>query len=241
MLFNVKSQRFDLPNFTAGLFTPTIRATFIMTKKTALQSLTSVRDYIHELERNQAFARAAEDALDNNRPSDAHEQIECYNNAIGNLFKLINENLSNCREDIARLIKQDLTARAKRHQPLMRAIEHTGIVAVTLHDSNEENGFYYLDQIAPIPARLNTPTGALIGQSVRFLPATISEPRFHHIKKAITNAQAEFYSYTYEDEHFWRFNVAVAPLYGCEEVITIVTDAESWQRSYWESKKQYKI
>lgn len=209
-----------------------------MSKKTALHSLGRVIDLMFELERNQAFARAVEDAFDNQRPEDAQEQIEAYNDSVGTLFKRINENLNECREGIAELIHQNLVARANRHKALLKAIAKSGAVVVTLHDTNEAGGFCYLDQIASLPERLNTPTGTLIGKPVKFLPPAISEPRYHHIKKAIANGQAEFYSYTYEDEHSWRFNVAVAPLYGTEEVITIVTDAEPWQLGYWERRKR---
>lgn len=209
-----------------------------MSKKTALLSLSRVMDLIFELERIQAFARAAEDALDDNRTGDAQEQIYAYNSSIGTLFKQINGNLNECREGIAELIHQNLVTRANRHKALLNAIAKSGAVVVTLHDTNEAEGFCYLDQIAPIPERLNTPTGALIGKPVTFLPPAISKPRHHHIKKAIANGQAEFYSYSYEDEHSWRFNVAVAPLYGTEEVITVVTDAEPWQVGYWERRKR---
>lgn len=209
-----------------------------MNEKAALHSLLRLHDYIFELERNQSFVRAAEDAFDNNRPADAQEQIETYNGSIGNLFKLINEKVTECRDGINQLIHQDLVARAKRHKPLLTALAKTGVVAVTLHDASEAGGFCYLDQVAPIPDRLNTPTEVLISKPVTFLPPAISKPRHHHIKKAIANGQAEFYTYTYEDEHLWRFNVAVAPLYGSEEVITVVTDAEAWQLGYWERRKQ---
>lgn len=123
-----------------------------------------------------------------------------------------------------------LQQRTQRYRNLIEAAGSSA-VCVTLHDINE--GFIYLDVYAPLPERLNQSRELLLGQPASFVDPRIAEPRIHHIKRALANGQVERYSYTYSDSHFWRFNVTVAPIYGSEEVITIVEDAEAWQAGYW--------
>ena len=123
--------------------------------------------------------------------------------------------------------------RAQKHQGLLESIggSSKSIVAVTLHDANE--GFRYLDIYAQLPERLNKPRHLVIGQPANFVDPRIAEPRIHYLKRALANGQYQRYTYTYSDSHFWRFNVTVAPIYGSEEVLTIVEDAEDWQGGYW--------
>jgi hypothetical protein len=131
------------------------------------------------------------------------------------------------------LPNSQLQQRAQRYRSLLEAIS-TNTVAVTLHDVNE--GFVYLDVFAPIAERLNQPKELLIGQPASFVDQNIAEPRIHYIKRALAHGQVERYSYTYSDSHLWKFNVTVAPIYGSEEVVTIVEDGESWQLGYWNSR-----
>lgn len=125
--------------------------------------------------------------------------------------------------------------RATRHRSLLQAIGSQS-VTTTLHDANEEGDFFYLDIFCSIPQRLNKPKERTIGKPLSFIDPAISEPRRHYIKRCVANGQCEKYTYTYEDEFFWKFDVSVAPIYGTEEVITIVTDAESWQLGHWLNK-----
>lgn len=130
---------------------------------------------------------------------------------------------------------QEIIKRAQRHKPLLEAIGRAGVCA-TLHDTNEDNGFMYLDVFTEIPARLNKPRETLIGSPISITDPRIAEPRIHHIKKALRNGQCETYTYTYDDDYHWEFKVSVTPVYGTEEVITIVTDVHDWQRHHWLNK-----
>ena len=124
--------------------------------------------------------------------------------------------------------------RARRYKQLLRAIP---AVVVTLHDVNESGGFFYLDLFAERTSRLNKQREELLGQSVLCVDPSIGEPRFHYIKKALASGQCERYDYHHDWEGLqWHFNVAVAPLYGSEEVITIVTDARDWQLGWWQNR-----
>jgi len=132
----------------------------------------------------------------------------------------------------------EIIKRAQKHQPLLQAIGASS-VAVTLHDSNEANGFIYLDLCVDIAERLNKPREELIGYPASIVDPQISEPRIYHIKRALAHGQCETYSYTYEDpknDCLWKFNVSVSPIFGTEEIITIVEDAETWQKGYWVNK-----
>jgi len=133
--------------------------------------------------------------------------------------------------------QQVLERRAERHKPLLQAIGQ-GVVAVTMHDAHEESGFAYLDVFAPLTERLNKQRHELIGRSVESLPAAIAEPRLHALRKAVAVGGHVSYSYSYEDDYKWRFNVEVAPLWGTEEIITIVRDAEVWQPGHWLNKRK---
>ncbi|WP_016950009.1 hypothetical protein [Anabaena sp. PCC 7108] len=137
----------------------------------------------------------------------------------------------------------EIIKRAQKHQSLLQAISASS-VAVTLHGSNETNGFIYLDLCVDIPERLNKPREELIGYPSSIVDPQISEPRIHHIKRALAHGQCETYSYTYEDHKndcLWKFNVSVTPVFGTEEVITIVQDAEAWQKGFWLNKLNRKI
>ncbi|MGB3207894.1 MAG: hypothetical protein WBB28_23160 [Crinalium sp.] len=125
--------------------------------------------------------------------------------------------------------------RATRYQALLKGMGEKA-VAVTLHDTNEGKGFVHLDVYARLPQRLNKPKQVLIGQPVTVTDSPIAEPRMHYIKRALANGQVERYSYTYADTNVWRFNVTVMPIFGTEEVITVVEDAEDWQLGYWNSR-----
>lgn len=129
----------------------------------------------------------------------------------------------------------NLENRVKRHAALLQAIA-AGTVTVTLHDCNESLGFPYLEVLAPLPERLNKPREQVLGQSCLSVDPRIGEPRFHAIKKALANGQCESYHYTYDDDFHWEFEVSVAPLYGREEVLTIVRDAADWQLGHWLNK-----
>ena len=106
--------------------------------------------------------------------------------------------------------QQVFEQRAARHQPLIRAIGQ-GVVAVTVHDMHEESGFAYLDVFAPLTERLNKQRHELIGKPVEALPAAIAEPRLHALRKAVATGGHVSYTYDYEDDYKWRFNVEVAP------------------------------
>ena len=131
---------------------------------------------------------------------------------------------------------QDLADRTRRHRALLEAAAFN-TVGATLHDANPKTGYQYLDVISPIPQRQNRPTVELIGQPCTIVDPRIGEPRLHAIERALKHGQAETYKYKYEDEMgLWEFIVKVAPLYGSGEVLTVVHDAASWQRPYWENK-----
>lgn len=130
----------------------------------------------------------------------------------------------------------NLEGRVKRHAALLQAIAQSGCVCVTLHALDESLGFPYLEVIAPLPERLNKPREQVLGQSCLSVDPRIGEPRFHALKKAVASGLCENYHYTYDDEFHWKFNVTVAPLYGREELISIVSDAESWQLGHWLNK-----
>lgn len=123
--------------------------------------------------------------------------------------------------------------RATRHKSLIRAIG-TSAVAVSLHDAND--GFQFLELYASDQRRLNKPREIVIGQPASIIDSRISEPRIHHIKKALSNGQQETFTYTYEDDYIWKFQCAVAPIFGTEEVIVITSDLEDWQRHHWLNK-----
>lgn len=123
--------------------------------------------------------------------------------------------------------------RASRHQSLIKAIGASA-VAASLHDAND--GFQFLDLYASDPRRLNKPREVVIGQPANIIDPRISEPRIHHIREALANGQQETFTYTYEDEYLWKFQCAVTPIYGTEEVIVITSDLEDWQRHHWLNK-----
>jgi hypothetical protein len=133
--------------------------------------------------------------------------------------------------------QQLLEVRSRKHHPLIRAIGQ-GVVCVTVHDANESTGFAYLDVFAPLTERLNKQRNELIGKPVDFLPPAIAEPRLHALRNCITTGGHVSYRYTYEDEYTWKFNVEVAPIYGTEEIVTIVRDAEAWQPGHWVNKRK---
>jgi hypothetical protein len=124
--------------------------------------------------------------------------------------------------------------RAQRHQDIIRAMGVSS-VAVSLHDASDE-GFRFLDLYASDPRRLNKPREIVIGQPASIVDSRISEPRIYAIRKALSNAQTEFFDYVYEDEYIWRFRCSVTPIYGTEEVIVLTLDAEDWQRYHWLNK-----
>lgn len=185
-------------------------------------------DRLSYLNQNQLLVASAQDALDNNETNKAGVLLNNYLDSASEVFELLTRVLGDCRE-INRIT--DLTARAQRHRPLLEAIP---AVTVTLHDASDRfNGHPYLDVYAAIPERLNKPREQLIGKPVTTVSPVIGEPRLHYIRRALANGQCERYSYEYQDDHLWKFDVTVAPLYGTEEIITIVTDAEPWQAGYW--------
>ena len=127
---------------------------------------------------------------------------------------------------------QSIENRARIYYHLLRTIP--GSVCVTLHDTNEETGFMYLDLFADIPQRLNKQREELIGKSVLTVAPEIGEPRFHHIRKCIASGQTEHYNYHHDWENRrWLFSVDVIPLPGTEEIITIVKDNEPTQLDWW--------
>jgi len=127
---------------------------------------------------------------------------------------------------------QSVENRARVYQHLLRGIP--GNVCVTLHDTNEETEFMYLDLFADIPQRLNKQREELIGKSVLTVDPAIGEPRFHHIRKCIASGQTEHYNYHHDWENRrWYFAVTVIPIIGTEEIITIVQDNEPTQLDWW--------
>ena len=122
--------------------------------------------------------------------------------------------------------------RARIYSHLIRGIP--GNVCVTLHDTNEETGFMYLDLFADIPQRLNKQREELIGKSVLTVDPAIGEPRFYHIRKCIASGQTERYNYHHDwQNRRWFFSVTVIPIIGTEEIITIVEDNEPTQLDWW--------
>lgn len=119
--------------------------------------------------------------------------------------------------------------RSLRHQPLLNALAQR---MVFLH--SQEEPYTYLDVRCSIEERLNVPLLELLGSPVDRVASEISDPKRFWIKRAVElgAAQHYFYSYTWKNLD-WRFRVDVAPLAGTEEAITIVSDAEAWQKQWW--------
>lgn len=168
-------------------------------------------------------------SLDEHDLEQAKFLFQLYSSKTEEILETLGENLKCCQLELMLAGNQGLLNRAAKHLPQFKA-QYPDAVAITVHDADENKGFLYLDVYAPIPERLNQRREILIGKPVTFLPAAISSPREHYIKRSLANGQIE-YSYQYRDDFLWQFNVTVVP---CgEEIVTIVKDAKSWQIGYW--------
>jgi hypothetical protein len=165
----------------------------------------------------------------------ARTLLSLYSSNVEKLFETLAESLNHCYLEMHLIKNQELISRADRHLKQFRE-SFPDAVAITVHDTDESKGYPYLDVYAPIPERLNQRRDIILGRPVSFLPRAISAPRHHYIKRALANGQSEEYSYEYEDDYLWKFDVTVVPIYGTEEVVTVVRDAEPWQLGHWLNK-----
>mgnify|MGYP001791917158 CR=1 FL=1 len=125
--------------------------------------------------------------------------------------------------------------RSRRHLALMHGIP---AVAAYLHTTTEP--FFHLKVHAPIEARLNRPPTELQYEplTVQRFPSEVIEIRRHCLAKALANGQPHSDFYELDDlGHHWKFRYTAIPLYGSEEVLAIVEDAEDWQGGYWETRQ----
>ena len=141
-------------------------------------------------------------------------------------------------ETFPRIVEHALEAahqRAARHRPLLEGVP---AVAAYLHCVASDM-YFHLDVVAPIEARLNRPPRDLRYEplTVQFLPSEVIEIRRHCIAKAVANGQIHSEFYNYSDTHDWRFRYTAVPLYGAEEVLCVVEDAEDWQLGFWQERE----
>lgn len=131
--------------------------------------------------------------------------------------------------DLERL--DQIKQRAAKHQALIAALPHE---LIFLHAAEEP--FTYLDAKATIEERLNVPLIELLGSPLSRVDSELSEKREFWLKRAVNLGTAQRYQYTHHWRGLdWSFFVDVAPLAGSEEAIAIVSDAEPWQRPWWET------
>lgn len=132
-------------------------------------------------------------------------------------------------------IQSQIADRASQYSNLIKGIAPS-VVAVTLHDSDPQKDFIYLDIEVDDPRRLNKQKPELIGNGCTIVAPSIGEARKYWIAKAISNGENVNYSYVYDDKDLgivFKFKVDVIFLPGKEEVITIVSDSYEWQREFW--------
>ena len=132
-------------------------------------------------------------------------------------------------------MQSTIEARRRKYQALIRSIPNA--TAVALHDCDEKSEFRYLDIFAPIPERLNKSREVMLGSSAWVVDSDLAQARVHYIRKCLATAQVENYKYTHHwNGRDWHFKARIVPLYGSEEVISIVEDAYPFQREWWLNK-----
>ena len=198
------------------------------------QLIVGAVDACNTLTRYQQLITLVEECFDRDIDQ-ARTLLTLYSSNVEELFETLGENLNRCYLEMHLLKNQELLTRADRHLQHFRE-SFPDAVAITVHDADESKGYPYLDVYAPIPERLNLPRHILVGRPVTLLPTAISAPRHHYINRALANGLWERYSYQYEDDYSWKFDVTVIPVGGTEEVVTVVCDAESWQLGHWLNK-----